>query len=478
MDAVAIPSLPDQTYEPSPSLFNDEEKRLFILLRYVLIIAASYLFLFEGKTDLPFVSIYLVAMALASNVVLTNYIAKRSLTSFTVGLIVIADIAWIVLGLWYKGGLEADIYVVYFFILLLAAMGQNLKLVVGAGLLLSGVDMTFLALTENHELIWTSSSLIRMPFIFVVSVFYGYIADKIKREHQTALMEQALAERMARVVYNQLTDLRETAEDLQKSYDQLKAQAAELERSNKAKDEFLNVVSHELRTPLSLISGYAEMIRTGMMGAISAEQQRGLVKIKRYTLELLDIVNSILETTQVEAGATRLLHGEVSVSKFLDGIKLIYDMPSDKDVTLKWEYRADLPVVHTDVVKLKSILVNLINNAIKFTESGQVLISARHLPENGTIEFKVTDTGVGIPRDAIPFIFDKFHQADGSQTRAYGGVGLGLHIVKKYSELLGATIEVESVENAGSTFTLTLSLLPRGDARNDSPPLVSCPAPL
>lgn len=214
------------------------------------------------------------------------------------------------------------------------------------------------------------------------------------------------------------------------------------------------------------------------MNRVSAEQQRGLVKIKRYTLELLDVVDSILETTQVEAGATRLLHGAVSVSKFLDGIKLIYDMPSDKDVTLKWEYRADLPVVNTDVVKLKSILVNLTNNAIKFTESGQVLISARHLPENGTIEFKVTDTGVGIPRDAIPFIFDKFHQADGSQTRAYGGVGLGLHIVKKYSELLGATIEVESVENAGSTFTLTLSLLPRGDARNDSPPLVSCPAPL
>ena len=350
--------------------------------------------------------------------------------------------------------------------------------VIGAGLLLGAVDMTFLALTGNHDLIWTSSSLIRVPFIFVVSVFYGYIADKVRREHQNALMEQALAERMARVVHNQLTDLRHTAEELQKSYEQLKAQAAELEKSNKTKDEFLNVVSHELRTPLSLISGYAEMIRTGMMGEISPDQEGALVKIKRYTAELLNIVNSILETTKVKAGASRLLHDEVSLSDFLDGIKLVYDIPLDKGVTLRWEYRADLPVVTTDVVKLKSILENLINNAIKFTNAGYVLISARQLPKNGTIEFKVTDTGIGIPRAAIPLIFEKFQQVDGSQTRAFGGVGLGLYIVNKYTELLGAKIEVESEQNVGSTFTLKLPLSSRGDLRNCSAPPASYPAPL
>ena len=320
----------------------------------MLIVAAAYLFLFEGKTDLPAVSIYLVALALASNVILSNGIKKVSFTSFIVGLVVTADIAWVVVGLWFKGGLEADIYVLYFFILLLAAMGQDLRLVIGAGLLLSGVDMTFLALTGNHDLIWTSSSLIRVPFIFVVSVFYGYIADKVRREHHNALMEQELAKRMARVVHNQLTDLRHTAEELQKSYEQLKAQAAELEKSNKAKDEFLNVVSHELRTPLNLISGYAEMIRTGLMGEISPGQEGALVKIKRYAAELLNIVNSILDTTKVEAGASRLLHDEVSLSDFLDRMKLGYDIPLDKGVTLRWEYRADLPVVTTDFVKLKS----------------------------------------------------------------------------------------------------------------------------
>jgi signal transduction histidine kinase len=141
-------------------------------------------------------------------------------------------------------------------------------------------------------------------------------------------------------------------------------------------------------------------------------------------------------------------------------------------------YRADLPVVTTDVVKLKSILENLVNNAIKFTDAGNVLISARHLPENGTIKFKVTDTGIGIPREEIPLIFEKFHQADGSQTRAFGGVGLGLHIVKKYSELLGAQIEVESEQNVGSTFTLTLPLLSREEARNCPAPPTSYPAPL
>jgi signal transduction histidine kinase len=483
MDATLTLSPPVQSRPITTSLFNGEEARFFILLRYVLIIAAAYLFLFEGDTELPVDCILLITAALASNVLLSSILKRKPLQSRAVGIIVCADIGWLIFGLWNKGAFEADIYVLYFFILLLAGMGQRLNIVLGAGLLLSGVDMTFLALTGDHDLIWTSSSLIRIPFIFVVSAFYGYVADKVRREQHTALIGKELNERMARVIHTQLSDLRQQAEDLQKSNDKLKNQAAELEKSNKAKDEFLNLVSHELRTPLSLISGYAELIKTRMMGDINRDQEGALIKIKHHSWELLNTVNSILEATKIDAGACRVESSVISLGYFFDGMKANYDNPTGKELTLIWDYPADLPAVNTDCAKLKLIVENLINNATKFTETGNVMISASHWRDRSAVKLTVADTGIGIPSAALPFIFDKFYQADASQTRTYGGVGLGLHIVKKFTELLGAEIEVESVENKGSIFTLTLPLSFEKDSRfvsrsvpdadsNPSPPSV------
>ena len=127
-------------------------------------------------------------------------------------------------------------------------------------------------------------------------------------------------------------------------------------------------------------------------------------------------------------------------------------------IRLNWDFPPDLPVFKTDSKKLKLIIQNLVNNALKFTDRGHVTVTVRHDPEAKIIEFKVTDTGVGIPKDALPIIFDMFRQADSSETRNYGGVGLGLYIVKKFTELLGGNIGVESVLSKGSTFTLQFPL--------------------
>ena len=161
----------------------------------------------------------------------------------------------------------------------------------------------------------------------------------------------------------------------------------------------------------------------------------------------------------------------IHLGDFFHGMKANYDNPTGKEVTLIWDYPADLPALKTDCVKLKHIVENLINNAIKFTEVGNVVISARQLRDRSAVMLKVTDTGIGIPSAALPFIFDKFYQVDASQTRTYGGVGLGLHVVKKFTELLGAEIEVESQQNKGSTFTLTLPLSFEKDSRFASRPV-------
>jgi signal transduction histidine kinase len=127
-----------------------------------------------------------------------------------------------------------------------------------------------------------------------------------------------------------------------------------------------------------------------------------------------------------------------------------------KDVRLTWELRTDLPVLYADRGKLRHILENLINSAIKFTDHGIVTISARFLANKKVMEFKVSDTGMGIPKELLPSIFERFRQVGSSDARVYGGVGLGLYIAKKYATFLGGTIDVESRLGQGSTFALRI----------------------
>jgi len=241
-------------------------------------------------------------------------------------------------------------------------------------------------------------------------------------------------------------------------YEQTKNQAVELERSNRVKDEFLSVMSHELRTPLNVIVGYTVMIRDKMLGEINSEQEESLGKVITRAKDLLEMITGILQVTSIEAEAIKADLQEVDLRSFLDELGSGYRISRSKELTLHWNYPPDLPVWKTDSQKLKHILQNLINNAIKFTEKGSVTISARWLPDLKTVEFKVADTGVGIPEDALSLIFEKFRQVDSSETRSYGGVGMGLYIVKKLTELLGGQIQVESKPDKGSTFTVCLPI--------------------
>ena len=255
-------------------------------------------------------------------------------------------------------------------------------------------------------------------------------------------------------------------------FDNLQNSKNELEKSNKVKDEFLGVMSHELRTPLTAIVGYTEMTKDGLFGEVTPEQETALEKVMARSKDLLIMINGILQATQLEAGAVKVEAGEVSLKDFLDELRLNYALPLRTDLTIIWEYPADLPLLKTDMEKIKHILQNLINNAIKFTHSGSIKVSAKYLngkvavngpirkSGHGVIEFQVADTGVGIPKEMLPDIFEMFRQVDSSETRLYGGVGLGLYIVKKYTEVLGGSIEVESEIGKGSTFTVRIPCAP------------------
>jgi signal transduction histidine kinase len=243
-------------------------------------------------------------------------------------------------------------------------------------------------------------------------------------------------------------------------YHKTRKQAEELERANRVKDEFLSVVSHELRTPLTVIMGFTGMVREQLLGEVNPEQDKALAMVTQRSTELLGLINSIMEATKIETGAAGTESQEFDLNDFLDHLRSLYDIPLSKGLTLRWDYPVHLPSVRLDSTKLKHILQNLIDNAIKFTEKGHVAVSARYLASSRAVEFKVADTGIGIPKEAIPIIFEKFRQVDSSETRAYGGVGLGLFIAKKFTFMLGGKLEVESEPGVGSTFTLTLPCEP------------------
>jgi signal transduction histidine kinase len=239
-------------------------------------------------------------------------------------------------------------------------------------------------------------------------------------------------------------------------YEQTIQQTRELEKANQIKEDFLSVMSHELRTPLNVITGYTKLVQEGLMGEINAEQSKALDKVTHHADELLFMVNSIMHATKIEAGVIEAEKRQFWVSEFLDDLKTLYDYPHGKEIDLHWQYPNDLPLIDSDPDKLKHILQNLINNAIKFTDAGTVTVFAQGRLEYNAVEFTVSDTGIGIPANELAYIFERFRQADSSKTRSYGGVGLGLHIVKTFTELLGGVVRVNSESGKGATFTVLI----------------------
>ncbi len=244
-------------------------------------------------------------------------------------------------------------------------------------------------------------------------------------------------------------------------YERAKQQAIELEKANNLKDEFLGIISHELRTPLNVIVGYLRMIQERILGDINPDQANALETISRHSYELLNMIESIMDATKIEAGAVVAEYHPLNLQAFLDGLKSEWAAPADKEVSITWHWASGLPTISTDETKLKRILNALINNALKFTETGNVTITAAHIVEQRLVEFSVADSGVGIPEESLPLIFDLFRQHDSSKTREFGGLGLGLFIVQRFTGILGGTMSVTSKVGTGSTFKVTFPLTPK-----------------
>ena len=229
------------------------------------------------------------------------------------------------------------------------------------------------------------------------------------------------------------------------------------ELADKTKSQFLANMSHELRTPLNAIIGFDEVMLAGMAGTFTPKQTELLRHIQKNGRRLLGVINDILDLSKIESGAMELYLSPVYPSILTNEIvESLQSLAGDKDIHLSINIAENTPqIILGDTKKLEQILTNLIGNAIKFTEKGDVIVTVQ-ATDNSTWQFSVKDSGIGIPEDSIAKIFDAFKQLDSGASRKYKGTGLGLAITKRLVEAMGGNITVESELEKGSTFTVTL----------------------
>lgn len=277
----------------------------------------------------------------------------------------------------------------------------------------------------------------------------------------TPVMEQEAEEReslrreldRARVQIEILSaELAETNQGVIALYAELDDRAEQLRQASELKSRFLSYMSHEFRVPLGAIRSIARILLDRFDGPLLEEQERQVKFIQNSAVELTEMVDDLLDLAKMEAGRITISPAWFEMVDLFSALRGIFKpILTNPDVSLIFDEPTDLPRVYTDDKKLSQILRNYISNALKFTVAGEIRVSAvRRDP--GRVAFSVTDTGVGIPRELLGGLFQDYVQIDSPIQKRLSGVGLGLALSKKFAELLGGSVAVESDFGIGSTF--------------------------
>ena len=267
-------------------------------------------------------------------------------------------------------------------------------------------------------------------------------------------------ERMAQQkIQDQAAQLTLANSELQAALSEAERQARRAQASERAKAEFLAVMSHEIRTPMNSVLG---MVRLALLTPLSPKQENYLSKIDLSAKSLLAIINDILDFSKIEAGGMTLESAEFSLESLLESTAAVTAMRAgEKGLELIFDVAPDVPErIIGDSLRVGQVLINLVNNAVKFTERGEVVIAVRSEPsadaDSVLLRFTIRDTGIGLTADQIGRLFRPFSQADVDVSRKFGGTGLGLTICKSLVELMGGSIRVDSQPGAGSAFSFTI----------------------
>jgi PAS domain S-box-containing protein len=296
-------------------------------------------------------------------------------------------------------------------------------------------------LSEQGELMW------------VVTILHD-LTEALEKARLFEQLKQASAELERKV--------QEATAELAEQNELLRRQHIALEQASALKSQFLANMSHEFRTPLNAILGYTHMLLNGVSGAVSDAQRKSLTRIDSNSQHLLALINDILDITRIEAGRMPLTMSTFRIQVLVEEVMSeLEPIIKRSNLSVRAIMPRTLPQLRSDRQKVKQIVLNLLSNALKFTPTGSVSISAAYAARDRVIGIAVADTGVGIPADDRVKVFEDFRQLDSSPARGYGGTGLGLSICRRLSQMLGGTIDLESEVGTGSTFTLRLPARPR-----------------
>ena len=317
------------------------------------------------------------------------------------------------------------------------------------------------AMAMHHELTQVSST-VRGEFCFIRKdgsrFFMSVDAVRVEKDRLVGFCID-ITQRL-----NAERSLQQQSDTLRQSNQRLEEACGKAEAASRSKSEFLANMSHELRTPMTAILGFSDILAEN---CVKAESLEAAQIIKRNGEHLLNVINDILDLSKIEAGRATVDCQKCSPGQIAAEVLTLMKVRADaKGLPLTLEVCDDAPeIVTTDPIRLRQILVNLIGNAIKFTEMGSVRVVLRSVPASnneGRLVFDVTDTGIGMSEEQIGLLFRPFSQVDGSASRRFGGTGLGLAISKRMAEMLGGDIVVRSVPDQGSTFSLSIAIGQRG----------------
>ncbi len=280
------------------------------------------------------------------------------------------------------------------------------------------------------------------------------------------LVHHAHARELAAATHEEA--MRVTFGELTEHNQRLQRAVARLEELDRLKSNFLATMSHELRTPLTSVIGYAEMMAEGLAGAVSPEQREYLTTILGKADQLLGLITSVLEVSSLESGQLALERGQLSLADVVASeVATFQPQASRRGIAIQLDAQGDTVVIG-DRRKIRQVVSSLLSNAVKFTpDRGKVGVEVRlgplapgpaADPTVVAVQLVVSDSGIGISREAVAKIFEPFFQADSSSTRAFGGTGLGLTLAKAYVEAHGGRIWVDTTPGAGSTFVATFPI--------------------
>jgi signal transduction histidine kinase/ActR/RegA family two-component response regulator len=327
-----------------------------------------------------------------------------------------------------------------------------------------------IVVTFLYDRSFSSLSQLLFPILYAgILGFVAYIKEgNVHEMVYWATDIQQKDQRRAETFFAQKEELSNTLLQLTHAHSRLELLNQQLEQAqhhaeqaSQAKSVFLSNMSHELRTPLNVIIGYTssmlDMPEVYDDISLTPAYRRDIELIKGSGYYLLGLINDILDLSKIEAGKLELHAGPVDLVKEFQGILATsIGLVKDKPLQVRPDFPEDLPVVWADAIRVRQIVLNLMSNAIKFTQTGSVTLHAR--ANGNTVSISIIDTGIGIPEKAIAHIFDRFEQAERDTDRRYGGTGLGLDISKQLAQMHGGDLVVQSIVGQGSTFTFTLTV--------------------